>query len=272
VANVANFLTEQMQRGLEYSTLNGYRSALSAYHPEIEGYKIGQHPIIKQIMQGAFNGNPPKPKYSDTWDVDTVLKYIIGLGDNDGLSVKNLTQKLAMLMALTSACRGSELHKMNPTLMTDKTDEVTFHIAGLTKSKSLSRPHISITFQEYADEPKLDVIRCLRTYLEVTNNSRTSRQQKESLFLSYKTPFKPVATCTIARWLKVVMGEAGLNTSVCKAHSTRAASTSKALMQGLSTAQIIERENWTKGSTFFRFYRKNITPKEDQYQKSVLSI
>jgi hypothetical protein len=88
VANVANFLTEQMQRGLEYSTLNGYRSALSAYHPEIEGYKIGQHPIIKQIMQGAFNGNPPEPKYSDTWDVDTVLKYIIGLGDNDGLSSK----------------------------------------------------------------------------------------------------------------------------------------------------------------------------------------
>ena len=41
MADVANFLTEQLQRGLQYSTLNCYRSAISAYHPEIEGYKMG---------------------------------------------------------------------------------------------------------------------------------------------------------------------------------------------------------------------------------------
>ena len=48
MANVANLLTKQLERELEYSTLNCYSSTLSAYHPEIEGYKIDL--IIKQIQ------------------------------------------------------------------------------------------------------------------------------------------------------------------------------------------------------------------------------
>ena len=177
-----------------------------------------------------------------------------------------------MLMALVSACRGSELHKLKPPVMTEKTDEVTFHIAGLTKSKRPSKPHVSVVFHTYEEDTNLDVIDCLKAYLRITQSSRLSKEQKESLFLSYKAPFNPVATCSIARWLKVVMTEAGINTDVFKAHSTRAASTSKAQAQGLSTSQIMERANWTKGSTFFKFYKKNIVCKEDQYKKTVLSI
>ena len=40
VGQLANILTTQLHNGLEYSTLNGYRSALSAYHPDIEGHKV----------------------------------------------------------------------------------------------------------------------------------------------------------------------------------------------------------------------------------------
>ena len=77
-------------------------------------------------MQGSFNKNPHKPRYADTWDVETVLKYLKGLGKHGKLSHKDITLKLVMLMALVSACRKSELHKLNPALMTDKTDEVIF--------------------------------------------------------------------------------------------------------------------------------------------------
>ena len=182
------------------------------------------------------------------------------------MRLKDLTQKLAMLMALVSAYKKSELHKLNPALMTDKTDiKVIFHIADLTKSKRPSKPHISVIFQKYDEDPQLDVIECLRTYITMTKNYRVAENQKQSLFLSYKAPFKPVATCSIARWLTLVMAEAWVNTSVFKTHSNRAASTRKAQMQGLSTAQIIERANWSKGSTFFRFYKQNITVKEDQF-------
>ena len=73
VGQIANFLTTQLHNGLEYSTLNGYRSALSAYHPDIEGHKVGQHPLIRQLLKGAFNKNPPQPRYSGTWDVNGTM-------------------------------------------------------------------------------------------------------------------------------------------------------------------------------------------------------
>ena len=59
---------------------------------------MGKHPLIKQLVQGAFNRNPPKPRYSDTWDVESVLAYIKRLGSNAQLVRKELTHKLAMLI------------------------------------------------------------------------------------------------------------------------------------------------------------------------------
>ena len=36
---IANFFTEELRLGLEYATLNSYRSAISAYHLAIEGHE-----------------------------------------------------------------------------------------------------------------------------------------------------------------------------------------------------------------------------------------
>ena len=180
---MANFLTDQRnEKSLEYSTLNVYRSALSAYHLEIEGYQVGQHPIIKQVLQGMFNAKPPRPRYTNTWDVNRVLVYIKSLGTNHKLALRELTYKLVMIMALVSASRGSELHKINPMFMTDKGNEVTFHIVALTKTKRPSKSYISVVFREYVEDYLLDVIACLRQYLTSTTQYRLTTKQKEHLF------------------------------------------------------------------------------------------
>ena len=88
-----NFLSRSFQEGLEYSTLNGYRAALSAYHPEVDGHKIGQHPMVKQFMSGAFNERPPQPRYVETWDVNMVLEHIQNMKDNGNLTDKELSMK-----------------------------------------------------------------------------------------------------------------------------------------------------------------------------------
>ena len=103
VGQLAGFLARQLKRGLEYSTINTYRSAISAFHPSIAGIPVGQHPRIKQLLKGVFNRNPPAPKYLVTWNVDIVLKYLKNMGPNTRLNIKQLSLKLAMLMALTSA-------------------------------------------------------------------------------------------------------------------------------------------------------------------------
>lgn len=72
-------------------------------HDYIEGIPIGQHPLVTHLMKGVYNSRPPKPRYSVTWDVDVVVKYLMSLGPNSSLSLRQLSQKLALLMALVEA-------------------------------------------------------------------------------------------------------------------------------------------------------------------------
>lgn len=109
--NIANFLSELFRKGYEYRSVNSYRSAISAFHPEINGVKVGQSNLIKQVMSGVFNSRPPMPRYTETWDVDIVLKYLISLGSCENLDLKMLSLKVASLMALSTACRSSELFR-----------------------------------------------------------------------------------------------------------------------------------------------------------------
>ena len=136
MGHVANFLTTMLNdRDLKYSTLNLHRSAISAYHPPIEGFQVGQHPLIMRLLKGAFNKKPPQPRYTQTWDVNQVLEEIKRLGPNESLTLKALSLKLAMLLALTTVSRSSELHKLDPILISDKGDhtvQITFIFIGQT--------------------------------------------------------------------------------------------------------------------------------------------
>ena len=78
-------------------------------HNQVEGIPIGQHPMVTRLLKGVHNSRPPQPRYTQTWDVDVVIKYICSMGDNKELSLKTLSLKLAILMALVDASRTSEL-------------------------------------------------------------------------------------------------------------------------------------------------------------------
>ena len=96
VEDVANFLADLFKEGYLYRSLNSYRSAISALHSKVDGYSVGQHPLITRMLKGVFNERPPVAKYSAFWDVGVVLKYLKGLGTNDTLSLRLLLIKLAM--------------------------------------------------------------------------------------------------------------------------------------------------------------------------------
>ena len=56
----------------------------------------------------------------------------------------------------------------------------------------------------------------------------------------------------------VQMAKAGIDTTRFKAHSTRAAATSKAKATGLNMADILKAGVWSRESTFEQFYHKLI--------------
>jgi len=82
-------------KGLEYNTIAGNRSALSAYHDLVEGTPVGKHPLVSSLLTGVYNKRFPQPKYTSTWDVKDVVNYLASIETNE-ISDKALTQKLAM--------------------------------------------------------------------------------------------------------------------------------------------------------------------------------
>jgi len=79
------------------------------------------------------------------------------------------------------------------------------------------------------------------------------------LFVSLTRDHKPVTVQTISRWIKTVLSKSGVDTSVFKGHSTRHASSSSALKQGIAVDIIRARAGWTPDSNVFaRFYNRPV--------------
>ena len=103
------FLSNLSSEGIEYRTINEYRSALLAYHEKVDGIPIGQHPKVCQILLGSFNKRSPQPKQTAIWDTSKVTDYISTLGNNGIFSTKMIiTLKLTTLLLILSSNRTSE--------------------------------------------------------------------------------------------------------------------------------------------------------------------
>lgn len=87
-----------------------------------------------RFMRGVFLNSRPKPKYTSTWDVGKVLSYLKSLYPLENLDLKNLTLKLASLIALTTAQRVQTLISMNINNMSDHGEYVVFTFSDLQKT------------------------------------------------------------------------------------------------------------------------------------------
>ncbi len=88
--------------------VNTHRSMLSMTVDPIEGHNVGEHPLVVLLLKGCYNLNP-KTRYDSFWDTDVVLNYFISFCPDGSLSIVSLSKKLAMLLALATLSRVSEL-------------------------------------------------------------------------------------------------------------------------------------------------------------------
>ena len=256
LSEVLEFLCEQFDSGKQYRTINTIRSAISMTHEEVDGLRVGQHPLVSRFLKGVFNSRPPAPRYSSTWDVDIVLSYLCSLPDNSDLSFQALSHKLAMLLALSNADRCSELAALNLDFRYFQSNGVLFVIPRLTKSRR-NGPPLQAFYPEFTANPKLCPLQTLRSYEQRSKDLR-HKDSPKNLFISVKKPHKPVKPITIGHWIKNVMKLSGIDTTLFSAHSTRGAATSKAKSVGLPVGEILKAANWSSSSTFCRFYNRPV--------------
>ena len=252
---ILEFLTSEYNAGKAYRTLNVYRSAISSTHPSIDSVRVGEHPLVVQLLKGAFNLRPPLPRYSTTWDVDPVLSFIGKLDPNESLSLKDLSLKLGFLLAVTSMDRVSEVVSHDLRFRRFSPEGVSFQLPFLTKKTKVGQSLKTSFHASFPSNPNLCVVQCLKEYetrtlpFRVVDPARPNR-----LLLSYIRHHKPITSDTLGRWVKEVLASAGINTNVFKAHSVRGASATAAHNKGASLEDILHSADWSTDSMFRRFY------------------
>ena len=235
ITNVANFLAQLCTEGYQYSSINSYRSAILSVHEKVDGHSVGQHPLISRLLKGIFHDRPPLPRYTSTWNVQTVLNYLEGLGENQSLSLKALSGKLTMLLALTRPSRSADLSQLDLSRRVHKPDGVCFYPNVLAKQSRQGSQIANFFFPSLPGNPTLCPVMALKVYEDKT---RPIRGDETKLLISFIKPHKAVTSSSVARWLKSVLSAAGIDTAIFSAHSTRGASSSAAANIGITTNDI----------------------------------
>ena len=165
IAQVANFLAHLYKDGYQYSSVNAYRSAISSVHEKVDGYMIGQHPMICRFIKGIFQARPPLPCYSHTWDVQKVLSYLTSLGEDPSLSLKHLSWKVTMLLALSRPSRSADLSKLDLSRRVYKPDDVCFYPSALAKQSRSTSQISNFFFPSFPGEDRLCPVSTLKEYV-----------------------------------------------------------------------------------------------------------
>jgi len=173
-----------------------------------------------------------------------------------------------MLLALTGARRSSELQKLDTQFMSFDGNVAVFGIPTLTKNQRPGDKAKEFRFSGFPSCPAICVVDTLRRYCARTTELRSG--PKQPLLLSFRKPHKPVTSSTIARWLLTVMADSGVDTDKYKAHSTRGASTSAARQKGAPVADILHAADWSRASTFQRFYCREVSEQPRAFSDYVL--
>ena len=249
-----------------YSSINSYRSAISSVHEKIDGHNIGQHPLVTRLIKGVFHVRPPLPRYTQTWNVQSVLDYLRSLGDNKTLSLKHLSWKVAMLLALTRPSRSADLSQLDLSRRVYKPDGVCFYPTSLAKQSRQSSKIANFFFPSLPEDRLLCPVTTLKAYEERT---ALFRGKETRLLLAIIRPHQAVSSSSVARWLKSLLEASGIDISIFNAHSVRGASSSAAAMAGVTTADILKAANWNSESVFQRFYYRSAD--DHSYGRAVLS-
>ena len=259
------FLFSLYKSGVGYSGLNTARSALSMFLINAQEVPIGKSTHVKRFMKGIFHLRPSLPRYVCIWDVDIVLNYLKSLFPLTELSVKYVTYKLVMLLALISAQRAQTLHLIDLRNIIEEQDFIVILIGDLLKQSSPGTIPPILKIPKYP-EKALCFVHTLLYYKEITSNLRSCNK----LFISLCKPHKAVSTSTISRWLKNTLHEAGIEVAIFKAHSTRSASCSAAKRANISSKDIMKAAGWKNANTFEKFYDKVVIPHYGQNSQAVL--
>ena len=102
------------------------------------------------------------------------------------------------------------------------------------------------------------ILRGANTKQVFRDDERLKRPFQNTVFFSYRKPYKEIAIRTVSGWIKKVLQLANVDTNVFKGHYTRSSSTSKVNLKWLALSDILHKGTWSRASTWQKFYNNVI--------------
>ena len=130
------------------------------------------------------------------------------------MSLKDLSYKLATLLALVTVSRSSDLVLLSVDHYTSTREGVKFVLNGLSKQSRPNHIRPPLLVQKYKEDSLICPVECFMTYVSRTDKFRSGDSQglvvPAQLFLGISRPH--ARACSIARWIKCTLSSAGIDT------------------------------------------------------------
>ena len=284
VTEIADFLEYLFKtKGLQTSTISGYRAAISSVHKGWNGTSDGESSDLSRLIKNFFQERPPSKSLLPSWSLPLVLSKLVEspFEPLEKCSLKLLSFKTAFLVALASGHRVGDLHALSIEEGNLRWEPYGVRLVPrlhyLAKNESMvhrAKPIFIPKFATYATDEadlKLCPVRVLKAYVKATKRKRGDEKQ---LFVSYQN-FRPISKERLSKWitggLKEVCDGSSQSDVRLNAHSTRSLASSWALYQGASLESIVQAAFWARESTFSSFYLKDVWGAEGEFAQMVLS-
>lgn len=268
------------------STLKAFKVRISKQSSLAGGLKYGDVALVKQFIRGLNRLHPSTPKYDRTWNPAIVLRFIVARGKNEELSLVQLRAKTVALLRFACICRSHDLTVIYRPSIVWEANRVRFRLRGPKEARGKFTNLISVVKLETdaEDEKLICPFRAWRCYWERTKEYRKNWLQENSpagcgIFVSKNMRVKStlrgeplerwasseekdyasLGSQSLAKIMKGVMKQAGVDTSVFKAHSARSAMASLMLdIGGADVESLLKRARWKSQATFVKWYRRAI--------------
>jgi hypothetical protein len=282
VGQIADFLVEKFDSGLQASTVRGYRTAIQSIHSGFDdGSSLRENDAIRHLLNGMFNARPPARRMAPAWDLNAVLECLARppFEPIREASLRNLTLKTVFLIFMSSGRRCSEIHALavgGSMQFTSRGAQLVFRPGFLAKNEradfsagNLLIPRIAMS-SSVAEDRFWCPVRALERYVKVT---KCLRGKEEQLFIITQRPHSPAAKVTLAMWVVelIQLAKAELSVSRLNCHSTRSVSTSIAFNRGVTLREVVDAVSWKSGTTFSTTYLCDLAPLGGSFAPAVLS-
>ena len=220
---------------------------------------LGYDITLTRLFKSFYLERPSFPRYIVTWDVGLVLRFLASWHPASTLDMKHLTLKTVMLVALTSCDRAQTIHMLSVENVHISAHGIEFVVPQVLKTSKVGKPAKVVTCVSW-DDDSLNVCKYVHAYIDRTFKFRYKAvkmglEKPTQLFLSHRTG-RPVERASISRWIREVLGMAGIDSSTFGPGSSRGASSSAAARQGASAQQIMAAGSWSNMTTFNKFYNR----------------